>query len=752
MSITPDEAPESAFASDPNALFLKRTDEINDLLNSGASLSGHEPNCFFLNTRSSRFATASAASGFDFADDARAVVRTDWDGDGDWDLWFSNRSAPRVRFLRNNNPPENHFVGLRLVGVTSNRDGIGARVEVRLKAREQHRLVRSVRAGHAFLSQSSKWLYFGLGKRADIESVKVHWPGGKAEEFTGLAADRRYRLTQGAGKPVLLAPKKRELRLSPSTLEMPATTEKAAVRLTSRLPLPRLRYVDDQNRPAWISTTTSDAVLLNLWASWCLPCLKELHEFKQDYEKLRAAGIEVLALSADGLTAAQESGPGDVDAAWEKIGLRARRGRLVAELAEELRIIANQVVAQYDSLPVPSSFLIDKRNRLVAFYRGPVSVERLVGDAKMFELPDERLFHNALPHRGRWLGPRRMYTPQRLSVALIKGGFMRDAVDYARRHRALFQSKDSYAEVFSQVGNTLAEQKDFTKAVAYYDEALNVVPSSPAIHFNRALALHRLGKINDAVSSYRHVIELEPTTAVAHLNLGAILAGAGKSKDGLAHLEKAVRLNPGLAHSHYQYGLALSRNGDAERAINHLRRAALLAPDFIESRVELAKLLEAQGNYADALEQLSDCIRLRPAYYPAHFQAAVILERQGKFRRAVESYRATLRLTPEYLPAQNNLAWLLATHSDPNLRDGELALQLARQAAAATQRKHPAILDTLAAALAEQGGFQEAATTISAAINLLPPNGSESFKQELKTRGQLYRKKKPYRQIEEDSQ
>ena len=157
MSITPDEAPESAYASDPNALFLKRTDEINDLLNSGASLSGHEPNCFFLNTRSSRFATASAASGFDFVDDARAVVRADWDGDGDWDLWFSNRSAPRVRFLRNNNPPENHFVGLRLVGVTSNRDAIGARVEVRLKAREQHRLVRSVRAGHAFLSQSSKW-------------------------------------------------------------------------------------------------------------------------------------------------------------------------------------------------------------------------------------------------------------------------------------------------------------------------------------------------------------------------------------------------------------------------------------------------------------------------------------------------------------------------------------------------------------------------------------------------------------------
>ncbi len=380
-----------------------------------------------------------------------------------------------------------------------------------------------------------------------------------------------------------------------------------------------------------------------------------------------------------------------------------------------------------------------------------MSVERLVDDAKTLELSDERLFQAALPNQGLWIGSRRIYSPRSLSNALIKGGFLQDAIDYAKRHRELFPSNETYAEVFSQAGNEFAERHDFDKAITYYDEALDVVPESPTTQFNRALALHRLGKLNDAISSYQRVIELEPTTAVAHLNLGAILAGAGRLTDGLGHLEKAVQLNPGLAVSHYHYGLALSRNGDAAQAINHLRRAALLAPDYSESRVQLAKLLNAQGEYEDALQQLSECIRLRPSYYPAHFQTAVILEQQRKYRQAVESYRDTLRLAPDYLPAQNNLAWLLATHSDPDVRDGKLALQLAKQAATATQRKHPAILDTLAAALAAQGDFQGASITITSAIKLLPLNGSKDFRRELESRRQLYRQKKPYRTVEDDS-
>ncbi len=79
-----------------------------------------------------RFANISAVSGLDFPDDGRAVALVDWDHDGDLDMWLSNRNAPRLRLMRNDTPTGNHYLALRLVGngTTTNRDAIGARVEV----------------------------------------------------------------------------------------------------------------------------------------------------------------------------------------------------------------------------------------------------------------------------------------------------------------------------------------------------------------------------------------------------------------------------------------------------------------------------------------------------------------------------------------------------------------------------------------------------------------------------------------------
>ena len=62
------------------------------MIDSGKAFSGNERNCVFLNTRDGRFADISAGSGLDFPDDGRAIAVTDWDQDGDLDLWISNRN------------------------------------------------------------------------------------------------------------------------------------------------------------------------------------------------------------------------------------------------------------------------------------------------------------------------------------------------------------------------------------------------------------------------------------------------------------------------------------------------------------------------------------------------------------------------------------------------------------------------------------------------------------------------------------
>jgi hypothetical protein len=114
-----------------------------------------------VNLGNGTFATGSAVTGFDLPDDARALSLCDWDGDGRMDVWMSARTAPRLRFLRNEGAGGGGWISLRLRGGGPvNRDAIGTRVEVR---NGTSTLAQTLRAGEGYLSQSEKMLHFGLG-------------------------------------------------------------------------------------------------------------------------------------------------------------------------------------------------------------------------------------------------------------------------------------------------------------------------------------------------------------------------------------------------------------------------------------------------------------------------------------------------------------------------------------------------------------------------------------------------------------
>ena len=103
-------------------------DRLDRLAQAGLSWSGHERNCSYLNLGGEQFANVSAVSGFDFADDGRALAIVDWDFDGDLDVWVMNRTGPRLRYLQNEVQRRPQYLSLGLRGVTANRDAIGTRV------------------------------------------------------------------------------------------------------------------------------------------------------------------------------------------------------------------------------------------------------------------------------------------------------------------------------------------------------------------------------------------------------------------------------------------------------------------------------------------------------------------------------------------------------------------------------------------------------------------------------------------------
>lgn len=124
---------------------------------------------------------------------SRGAAFGDYDDDGDVDILVAN-CADTPDLLRNDGGNENNWLRVRLQGTRSNRDGIGAIVEVYSGGLYQMDLVRS---GASFLSQSDLRLSFGLGGRAAAERVKVTWPSGLVEEVKNVPANRDLTLVEG---------------------------------------------------------------------------------------------------------------------------------------------------------------------------------------------------------------------------------------------------------------------------------------------------------------------------------------------------------------------------------------------------------------------------------------------------------------------------------------------------------------------------------------------------------------------------
>ena len=125
----------------------------------------------------------------------RGLATGDIDGDGDEDFLFL-QVDDRPLLLRNDTPRAGHGIVLKLVGTTSNRDAIGARVDVVAGDRT---LRRAVVSGRSYLSMHDRRLSIGVGDAERIDRVVIRWPSGAEESVEDLAVDHRYVVEEGKG-------------------------------------------------------------------------------------------------------------------------------------------------------------------------------------------------------------------------------------------------------------------------------------------------------------------------------------------------------------------------------------------------------------------------------------------------------------------------------------------------------------------------------------------------------------------------
>ena len=498
---------------------------IMRLARAGSSWSGRERHCAFLNCgdveQGARFANVSAVSGLDFPDDGRALAVTDWDGDGDLDLWARNRNAPRLRMLRNNtstdDPGAQNWIALRLEGRKVNRDAIGARAEVVLA--DGTRLQETVHAGTGFLSQSSKWLHFGLGSGApEIRLVRVRWPGGNSETFVGIANKRRHRLTEGAGKAELLPPRSGVADHAASNQEPLPASGAAQIILPGRIPLPTMTF-----HPAGASAPVplqegSRPLLLLIFSGHCGTCRTEMTEFTAEAQAIRDAGLEILALSLDSLAPG-----GDADGAAAKLIQETEfpflTGSVTVASAGRIRHLLGSLFDYPPPFSVPLGLLLDAKRNIVSIYRGPVALETLVHDLRHGVGGHiDSLRDLAIPFPGRW--HTKSITESELAEFVAK----------------YFHSYDP------------AERLRYLE-----------IASTSALNSNRAAKLRRQvidghlawardyssgGKVDQATFHFEKTLQLDSENGLAHNDFGALLANQGKLAEAEIHFRHALVIDP----------------------------------------------------------------------------------------------------------------------------------------------------------------------------------------------------------------
>ena len=445
----------------------------------GRSFSGHERHCFFLNTGAGDFADASAVSGLNLPDDGRGVARVDWDGDGDLDLWVSNRSGPQVRYFQNDTRFDHHFLSIRLQGTRSNRDAIGARVTVICAGQEDKPLVRTVRAGDGFLAQSTKWLHFGLGDCDRLARVLVRWPDGSQQELDEVQVDSRIVLTQGNTIASQASHTARSGGREGPTRIPSANAGPSRAMCFSMIPLPVDSYRDLKGTEQPLVRDDDQLVLLNLWASWCAPCIHELEDFESHRRRLAEGGIRVVALSTHQMTNLQ--GNSDEDAFLKRKGKSwsFSLGLATESIVERLQLLNNTVFDLHQPLGLPTSFLLDKKRRVCAIYKGPVSAGMLLADAKKLRAQSTNEWRAAtVPFPGKWIMPPRGRQLFPLAYRLAQRSYVKESSEYIQAFPRMMISHPHWDRLATELGSQYTRAGDRRSAAHYYKEAVRAAPNN----------------------------------------------------------------------------------------------------------------------------------------------------------------------------------------------------------------------------------------------------------------------------------
>jgi tetratricopeptide (TPR) repeat protein len=316
------------------------------------------------------------------------------------------------------------------------------------------------------------------------------------------------------------------------------------------------------------------------------------------------------------------------------------------------------------------------------------------------------------------------------------------------------------AAVLYQLGRASLAKPDYATAVRHLEEALRLNPAATVIHYPLAMAYRGLGDLEkarshldqardpagptapvtvsdplmaevstalhspevfgelgqqasvngdlpEAARQFRKAIALSPDDASMRLNLALTLNRMGDARAALGELEAAVGVDPRFARAHFMMGTLLERSGRDQEAIDKYTAAVTNDPNLRQAHLRLADALRRNGRVEASVSSYQRVLEADPDSEEARFGEAMALAQLTRYKEARERLAVAVTLHPDQPAFAQALARLLAASPDPEVRDGQRALDLVQ--ALAKHYKTTSVAETMAMALAEVGRFAEAA-------------------------------------------
>ncbi len=549
---------------------------INQLVRQDYSWAGPEPNYFFVR-RGGRYYDFSGVSGIDCAEDSRSFAFTDFDGDGNLDLVLKSRLGPQVRVFQNACGVSRKALVIALRGTKSNRDAIGARVEVDGQ-------VKWLSAGSAYLSQHTRKLHFGLGDRVRAERVLIQWPLGEVQTLPPLEAGFLYEITEGSADI-----KRKPLRARTDLPEgVPFTADNRSRLHTTwfwePVPLPEKR-----NGPGLLFIHAGEAMPAMPVPVDSLDLRKASEETVAGYGVFRRylfdyrVDLETpLWLLIDGLSRVRKIYAEAPDAASVQADLRSLDGPL----------------PDARGLPLPGAFTGHPRRDYYKF-----------GGALLMAGYGEQ----ALPYLEEML--RR--SPDNAKALFAVGRIHLQAKRLPEAREALQRAVAVDPRLtggWNELGGVETDAGNLKEALRLYQRALTIEPDSIYVLLNLGQTYEKLGDAAAAESTYRHAVAADPKSGDAANALGLLLAKQGKTSEARKLFETAIAIRRNDSSAINNLGVLFLNIGQPDDAIAAFQYGIKMAPDDDGLYLNLARVWVKLGNRDKARELMRELLERKPGH------------------------------------------------------------------------------------------------------------------------------------------